>query len=133
MLSPVNNSSGSGGRSAFKFCMLGRCRIELLKPTLKMRRGRFTCSVMSAFTCRAPESVAPDLIGFFEDPSGTGRRSHCYFKKQPETAGEIDRAVRAVQSNCCGSYRYAGSDTEVKKQLKSAGCENAIEERSRHK
>jgi len=26
-------------------------------------------------TCRAPESVAPDLIGFYEDLSGTNRES----------------------------------------------------------
>jgi len=51
-----------------------------------------------------------DLIGFYEDPAGTGARSHCCFKKQPETLEEIDRAVKAVWANCCGCYRYAGSD-----------------------
>jgi hypothetical protein len=112
--------------------MLGRWRIELVKTYPENAAGPFYVQHDECITCRAPESVAPDLIGFFEDPSGTGRRSHCYFKKQPETAGEIDRAVRAVQWNCCGSYRYAGSDAEVK-QLRRAGCENAIEERPHHK
>jgi hypothetical protein len=90
--------------------------------------GPFYVQSAECISCRAPESVAPDLIGFFEDPSGTGRESHCYFKKQPETVGEIDRAVKAVQSNCCGSYRYAGSDSEIKKKLKNAKCKEAIEE-----
>jgi hypothetical protein len=113
--------------------MLGRWRIELVKTYPENAAGPFYVQHDECITCRAPESVAPELIGFFEDPSGTGRRSHCYFKKQPETAGEIDRAVRAIQWNCWGSYRYAGSDAEVKKQLRRAGCENAIEERPHHK
>jgi hypothetical protein len=90
--------------------------------------GGFYVQRDECISCRAPESVAPDLIGFFEDPSGTGRLSHCYFKKQPETAGEIDRAVKAIQANCCGSYRYAGSDSEIKKKLKKAHCKEAIDE-----
>ncbi|HST12130.1 MAG TPA: hypothetical protein VLL05_17275 [Terriglobales bacterium] len=79
-------------------------------------------------TCRAPESVAPDLIGFYEDPSGTGRRRHCYFKKQPQTPEETDRAVKAVWANCCGSYRYAGTDSDVQKKLEGVNCGGAIEE-----
>ena len=78
--------------------------------------------------CRAPESVALDLVGFHEDPSGTNAKSHCYFIKQPETIGEIDRAVKAVTANCCGSFRYAGSDPEVIEKLRRAHCENAIDD-----
>jgi hypothetical protein len=40
-------------------------------------------------TCRAPEFVASDLIGFHEDPSGSNARSHCYFKKQPEQGPKL--------------------------------------------
>jgi hypothetical protein len=90
--------------------------------------GDFYVQNDECITCRAPESVAPDLIGFFEDPSGTNARSHCYFKKQPQTVGEIDRAVKAVYANCCGSYRYAGSNRDIKKKLKKAGCQAAIDE-----
>jgi len=90
--------------------------------------GPFYVQDDECIICRAPESVAPDLIGFYEDPSGTSARSHCYFKKQPQTPGEIDRAVKAVSANCCGSYRYSGSDREVKKKLKKAHCKEAIEE-----
>ena len=79
--------------------------------------------------CRAPESVAPDLIGFHEDASGDVKRSHCFFKKQPETSEEIDRAVSAVSANCCGSYRYAGSDEAVKEKLEKAHCGEAIDNR----
>jgi hypothetical protein len=100
----------------------------IVKTYAENAPGPFYVQRDECITCRVPESVAPDLIGFFEDPSGTGRRSHCYFKKQPETVGEIERAVKAVQSNCCGSYRYTGSDSEIREKLKRAHCKEAIEE-----
>ena len=78
-------------------------------------------------TCDAPRQYAPDLIGWYEDPSGMGRRSHCYFKKQPESPDEINRAIKAIRANCCGSYRYLGSNPQLKRELRTARCEGAIE------
>jgi len=89
--------------------------------------GDFYVQKDECIICRAPESVAPDLIGFYEDPSGVGAPSHCYFKKQPQTIDEINRAVQAVEANCCGSYRYAGSSRDIKEKLKKAHCESAID------
>jgi hypothetical protein len=89
--------------------------------------GAFYVQKDLCITCRAPESVAPDLIGFYEDPSGTNCKSHCYFKKQPETAEELDRAIRAVQVSCCGAYRYAGDDPGVEKKLRLSGDDTAID------
>jgi hypothetical protein len=71
--------------------------------------------------CRAPESVAPGLIGFSE------AKSHCYFKKQPDTVAELDQAIKAVELSCCGAYHYAGEDEETKRKLKDAGCQEAID------
>jgi len=90
--------------------------------------GDFYVQNDECIICRAPEWVAPDLIGFYEDPSGTNARSRCYFKKQPQTVGEIDRAVKAFEANCCGSYRYAGSDRYIKKKLNKANCKDSIDE-----
>ncbi len=89
--------------------------------------GPFYVVCDECITCRAPESVAPDLIGFYEDHSEAGRSSHCYFKKQPASPGELDRAVKAIRVNCCGTYRYAGTDGSIKKLLRRAGCEDAID------
>jgi hypothetical protein len=47
-----------------------------------------------------------------KNPAGNNVQSHCYFKKQPETGVEVDFAIKAVEANCCGSFRYAGSDRE---------------------
>jgi hypothetical protein len=89
--------------------------------------GAFYVQKELCITCRAPESVAPDLIGFYADPSGTNRVSHCYFRKQPETAEELDRAIKAVGVSCCGAYRYAGVDPAVKEKLRLAGEDAAID------
>jgi len=90
--------------------------------------GPFYVENDMCITCRAPEAFAPDLIGFHEDPSWTDATSHCYFKKQPETIAEINRAVKAVWANCCGSFRYAGSDPEVLKKLRGAHSTDAIDD-----
>lgn len=92
--------------------------------------GAFYVEKDLCITCRAPEAAAPDLIGFHEDPSGNNARSHCYFKKQPETKAEIDCAIKAIVANCCGSFRYAGSDREVIKRLRRAHCQEAIDQLS---
>ena len=97
------------------------------KPGVEQAPGPFYVRCEECITCRAPEFAAPDLIGFYEDPSGTGAHSHCYFKKQPETAGEIDRAVEAVRANCCGSYGYAGADAAIQRKLRQADCGWAID------
>ncbi|MEO5936218.1 MAG: ferredoxin [Terriglobales bacterium] len=87
--------------------------------------GPFYVEADECIACRAPEAVAPDLIGFVEDE--TGRHSHCYFKKQPETAAELEQAIQAVGANCCGSFHYAGADLAVKKKLKAAHSSGAID------
>jgi hypothetical protein len=76
-------------------------------------------------TCRAPEHEASSLIGFYDGDSAVG--DHCYFKKQPETPHESDLALKAVRANCCGSYRYAGPDPEVKAKLREQGDMDAID------
>jgi hypothetical protein len=73
--------------------------------------------------CCVPEAEAPDLIGFYEDPSGGHGNSHCYFKKQPETPEELERAVDAMSVACCGAYRYGGNDPDILRRLRQRGIE----------
>lgn len=61
--------------------------------------------------CTAPENEAPDLMGHEEIDY------HCYFRRQPSTPEELDRAIRAVQVSCCGAVRYAGKDPETMKRI----------------
>jgi hypothetical protein len=89
--------------------------------------GDFYVICDECIICDVPRYYVPDLIGRHDDPSGTGTESHCYFKKQPESTYEVNRAVKAVSFNCCGTYRYAGSDPEIKNKLRDAGCGEAID------
>jgi hypothetical protein len=54
-------------------------------------------------TCMAPHHEAPELMGMDEE---TG----CYFRRQPQTAEELERAVEAVRVSCVEALRYSGDD-----------------------
>jgi hypothetical protein len=76
--------------------------------------------------CRFSETIAPDLIGFAD--KGVSGGGHCYFKKQPVTSDEIDRAIRACEATCCGAYRYAGDDESIKQRLCDDGHNDVIDD-----
>ena len=61
------------------------------------------------------------LMGFYEDPSGTNARSHCFFNRQPQTEEELDRAIRAVEVSCVENLRYRGTDPAILKKLSEMG------------
>jgi len=63
-------------------------------------------------TCGAPHAVAPDLIGWVD-----GDTSHCIWKRQPESADEIEQAIHVFAASCVGCHRYAGDDPEIIKRI----------------
>jgi hypothetical protein len=91
--------------------------------------GEFYVENGMCITCCAPEHAAPDLMGFFVDPDGSNRQSHCYFKQQPRTEEETRQAIDAIRASCCGALRYGGSDRAIIAALLKAGhreiCDNA--------
>jgi hypothetical protein len=74
-------------------------------------------------SCGAPQAEAPDLIDH-----SANEWSHCYFKKQPKTEEEIERAINAIQVSCISGLRYGGKDEKILKRLYEAGeaeqCDN---------
>jgi hypothetical protein len=66
-------------------------------------------------TCMAPHHEAPELMGMDE---ATG----CYFRRQPQTVGEIEHAVEAIRVSCVEALRYSGDDPEVLERLRAKGC-----------
>jgi len=76
--------------------------------------------------CRFPETIAPNLIGFAD--KSVSEYEHCYFKKQPVTPEETDRAIRACEATCCGAYHYAGNDESIKQRFRDARCADVIDE-----
>lgn len=74
--------------------------------------------------CGAPEAVAPTLMNSLDDPDST----HCYFRRQPETADETAQAIDAVLVSCCGAVRYGGSNERVIGALRRGGSARACDE-----
>ncbi len=79
-------------------------------------QGDFYVENQVCITCGAPESVAPDLIEHSKLEYG-----HCYFKKQPKTQDEIDRAIDAIAVSCIAGLRYGGKDEKILKRLYEIG------------
>lgn len=73
--------------------------------------------------CMAPEHEAPDLMGFVDGGSAGHATSHCYFKRQPATPEETERAINAMRVGCCGALRYGGDDQAIIDRLVAAGVD----------
>jgi len=81
--------------------------------------GDFYVENEACICCMAPHSEAPELMGFDEETS------HCYFKRQPQTREELERAIAAVVVSDVQALRYAGTDEYVLRRLadeKSEDC-----------
>lgn len=74
--------------------------------------------------CGAPESEAEGMMS--HDSSG-----HCFFRAQPETLEQVDAAIRALWTSCCGAVRYAGKEQAILTRIAELGegskCDEAIE------
>jgi hypothetical protein len=76
--------------------------------------GDFYVAVDSCIACQAPEHEAPDLMDHALAADGC---YHCFFRKQPATPEERERAIRAVWVGCCGAVRYGGKDSDILQAL----------------
>jgi hypothetical protein len=83
-------------------------------------RGDFYVENGVCITCGAPEAEAPDLI----EHSKRDEYGHCFFKKQPQTEDEINRAINAIAVSCISSLRYGGTDERILRKLYAMGCQN---------
>src|SRR5262245_66051780 len=72
--------------------------------------------------CGAPPVQAPELMGFGRKyEHGDVGGVQCYFKRQPATPGEVERACRAASVSCCSAVQYHGSDKRVSERIKRLG------------
>lgn len=85
---------------------------------LENTQGDFYVINNACITCGAPEAEAPDLIEHSKLEYG-----HCYFKKQPQTPDEIERAISAMEVSCIGGLRYGGKDEKILKRIYEKGLE----------
>ena len=80
--------------------------------------GDFYVANQVCTACGAPEAEAPDLVKHSKLEYG-----HCYFKKQPTTADELDRAINAMHVSCIAGIRYGGKDKAILERLYDLGLQ----------
>jgi hypothetical protein len=89
---------------------------DAIRPYPKNAPGDFYVENDCCITCEAPYHEAPELISHDEEGGG-----HCYFRRQPQTTEEIERAIRACWVSCVECLRYAGHDPEILKGFRAIG------------
>src|SRR5258706_366757 len=52
--------------------------------------------------------------------------SHCIWKRQPETADELEQSFAAFDASEVGCYRYAGNDPTVMNRIGLDFCDHAM-------
>jgi hypothetical protein len=80
--------------------------------------GPFYVAKDECITCGAPEAEAPSLIRH-DDEHGS-----CYFYRQPDSADDTYRAIRALAVCCVGAVRYAGKDPDILRRAADVGSAN---------
>ena len=87
-------------------------------------KGDFYVENESCVSCGAPHDEAPDLIDHSLKNTG-----HCFFKKQPQTEEEIQKAINAIAVSCVSALRYGGTDQNIIKRLYHLGCGDQCDNR----
>src|SRR3954470_6664149 len=90
---------------------------EPIQPYPKNAPGDFYVQDERCIACTAPEHEAPDLMAHEDGQGGY----HCYFKRQPETPEEVERAIMACHVSCVRAVRYAGRNPKILKRFKEIG------------
>jgi hypothetical protein len=70
--------------------------------------GDFYVQHACCTSCGVPQEVAPDLVGWRNE-----NLPQCYWVKQPQTADELDRAIKIIHTQELGCHRYSGNDPTI--------------------
>lgn len=97
------------------------------RSAIKMSDNIRTTSATEAFYvqpeccigCGVPQSVAPDLVGWTNE-----HHPQCYWIKQPETAAELNQAIKLFRMQELGCHRYSGNDPAILQTLPVEDCDH---------
>jgi hypothetical protein len=84
-------------------------------PSPKNAPGPFYVQDGVCTCCEAPLLEAPDLMAYNEAGAS------CYFRRQPETPEEVERAIRTCWVSCVDCLRYSGNDPEILRRFRAIG------------
>lgn len=77
-------------------------------------RGDFYVEAGFCTRCCLPHGKAPELLNDAEQDF-----QECFFRRQPQTPEEVDRAISALCVSEVCALRYAGTDPEIIAKLRS--------------
>src|SRR5262249_2778940 len=90
-------------------------RVDEVSPEIS---GDWSVDHDTCMACGAPPVQAPDLMAFGSNFRGAAPGDvQCYFKRQPTSPDENERACRAAEVSCCNALRYAGPDPLIRARL----------------
>lgn len=78
--------------------------------------GDFYVEADTCLTCCMPHREAPELMN-----DCTEDFRECYFRRQPQTPEEVERAIRAIGASDLACVRYGGSDQAIIRRLHEIG------------
>jgi hypothetical protein len=87
-------------------------------PHPKSAPGDFYIEKGQCLACGVPHVVAPDLVGWTDE-----KVQHCFWKKQPETPAELERAIAVLEAQELECHRYAGTDPAILDRGLSTYCD----------
>jgi hypothetical protein len=87
-------------------------------PHPKSAPGDFYVENGQCLACGVPHVVAPDLVGWTDE-----KVQHCFWKKQPKTPTELERAIAVLEAQEFGCHRYAGTDPAILNRVLSTYCD----------
>jgi hypothetical protein len=64
--------------------------------------------------CGVPTAIAPELFDF-------DATDHCYVKRQPNSAAEMEKALQVLRAQELDCLRYRGNDEAILRRLAEAG------------
>ena len=79
--------------------------------------GDFYVEARMCMRCCLPHGEAPELLNDPNEPF-----QECFFRRQPQTPEEVDRAISALRVSEVCALRYAGTDPEIIAKLRSRQC-----------
>lgn len=87
-------------------------------PHPRSAAGDFYVEKGQCLACGVPHVVAPDLVGWTDE-----KVQHCFWKKQPETPAELERAIAVLETQELKCHRYAGTDPAILDRVLSTYCD----------
>jgi hypothetical protein len=72
--------------------------------------------------CCVPHDVAPELMNDQSEEFW-----QCYFRRQPATRGEVDKAIEAICISDMHALRYGGKDPSIIRKLHERGRSNCCD------